>query len=91
MFGTAASTRSATSPASTIASGSDNSSAASGGPIAAHIWANACSMPATPGPRTSMPVSRHGAMPFAGSPSHLRLTHSPVTKPMRPSTASILR
>ena len=43
------------------------------------------------GPRTATPVSRQGSMPRAGSPTQDRPTQSPVTKPTRPSTASIFR
>ena len=65
--------------------------AGSGTPVSAHILENASSRSATAGPRSEMPVSRQGSMPRAGSPTQDRPTQSPVTKPTRPSTASILR
>ena len=43
------------------------------------------------GPRTSTPVSRHGAMFRPASPTQACPTQRPLTKPTVPSTASIFR
>ena len=84
-------TRNAMSPAGVSSSRDGSSSDGSGSPVSAQTVANAVSMSATAGPRTSTPVSRQGSVPRSGSPAHIFPTQSPVTKPTRPSTASIFR
>ncbi len=62
-------TRTATSPAGGIGTFIGASAAGIGGPVSAHIRANARSRSATAGPRTAIPVSRQGSIPRAGSPT----------------------
>ena len=85
-------TRTRVVPAAEIAAAGVSSSGGSGAsPVARHTCPNARSNSATAGPRSSTPVSRQGSRRFPGSPSHFADTHSPDTKPMRPSIAIILR
>ena len=89
-MGSLATTRNATSPACTV-SGDARSPSGIGSPASDQTRANASSTCVTAGPSNSMPVSRHGAMSRAASPTHSSPTHSPVTKPILPSTTSDLR
>ena len=67
------------------------SSSGSGSPAAAHESANASSRSATAGPRISMPVSRHGSTPRAGSPTQRLSDAQPGHEADGPSTAISLR
>ena len=70
VFGTVATTRSGDAAGMMRCRRRIGSSDGSGSPAAAQASANALSMSATAGPRTSSPVSRQGSSPRAGSPTH---------------------
>ena len=60
-------------------------------PCDCRLSASARTTSATTAPRSITPVSRHGAMPFSGCPSHAEEMHSPLTKAVSPSTTIDLR